>query len=72
VTIALAVATALTVIAIMGGSEARPEDLAPDFVRMRTTPAPIVSPISEPSAAPGPAEGSDAAAPPAPAPPTEH
>jgi hypothetical protein len=62
VTMALAVATALTVIAIMGGAQARPEDLAPDFVRMRTTPGPIVSPINEPSAAPAPA----------PAPSTEH
>jgi serine/threonine protein kinase len=52
VTVALAVAAALTVIAILGSSDARPEDLAPDFVRMRPTPGPIVSPIGDSNAPP--------------------
>jgi hypothetical protein len=55
VTVALAVAAALTVIAIMTSSDARPEDLAPDFVRMRPTPGPIVVPINETTV---PADGS--------------
>jgi serine/threonine protein kinase len=76
-TTALAVAAALTVIAIMsdGPEVARPGDVAPDFVQMRPTPGPIVSPIDptpRDTAAPIEPTREDPGEPPAPAAPGDH
>jgi hypothetical protein len=55
VTSVLAVLAALVTYHVMDGDPAPADDQAPPLVRMRATPAPIVSPIQEPGATPDPA-----------------